>query len=121
MKGFGTFPVRGGVTGRLAFSVVAGYWQLDPSVAGGVKGGRLSGAVGFAGALLLMRRFSRRASDRKANAAMIAIWVGMTVLFAVFDVGIGGEMRSPDDVEVERLMRDVLVGIGPADLAVSGR
>jgi len=52
-----------------------------------------SGAISgmFAGALLLMRRFSRRASDRKANAAMIVIWVGMTVLFAVFDVGIGGE------------------------------
>lgn len=52
-----------------------------------------SGAISgmFAGTLLLMRRFSRRASDRKANAVMITVWVGMTVLFALFDVGIGGE------------------------------
>lgn len=52
-----------------------------------------SGAISgmFAGTLLLMRRFNRRASDRKANAIMIAVWVGMTVLFALFDVGIGGE------------------------------
>jgi hypothetical protein len=33
-------PVCGGVTGLLAGSVVVGYWQLDPSVAGGRKGGR---------------------------------------------------------------------------------
>ena len=31
----GTLPVRGGLTGLLAGSVVAGYWQLDPTLAGG--------------------------------------------------------------------------------------
>ena len=35
----GTRPVRGGLAGLLAGSVVAGYWQLDPSVAGGLNCG----------------------------------------------------------------------------------
>ena len=35
----GTRPVRGGLTGLLAGSVVAGYWQLEPRVADGLNGG----------------------------------------------------------------------------------
>jgi membrane associated rhomboid family serine protease len=52
-----------------------------------------SGAISglFAGTLLLMRRFNRRATDRRTNAALIFIWVGMTVLFALFDIGFGGD------------------------------
>ena len=41
----GPGPVRGGVTGLLAVSVVAGYWQLDASVAGGLNGGRALGRL----------------------------------------------------------------------------
>src|SRR6185369_509880 len=32
-------PFCGGLTGLLAGSVVAGYWQLDPNVFGGSNGG----------------------------------------------------------------------------------
>ena len=42
----GTRPVRGGVFGLLAGSVVAGYWQLDPSVAGGLNVGSGMSDVG---------------------------------------------------------------------------
>jgi len=31
--------LRGGLTGLLAGSVVAGYWQLEPNVFGGSNGG----------------------------------------------------------------------------------
>ena len=46
----GTRPVLGGVAGLLAGSVVAGYWQLEPSVAGGLNGGsvRSTGGAGVA-------------------------------------------------------------------------
>lgn len=52
-----------------------------------------SGAISglFGGTLMLMRHFNRRASDRRTNAAMIFAWVGITVMFAIFDIGIGGE------------------------------
>ena len=41
----GTRPVRGGLAGLLAGSVVAGYWQLDPSVAGGLNSGSGSALI----------------------------------------------------------------------------
>lgn len=52
-----------------------------------------SGAISglFGGTLLLMRQFNRRATDRRTNGALIAIWVGITLMFAFFDIGIGGE------------------------------
>src|SRR5215218_8423476 len=48
----GTLPDRGGLTGLLAFSWDAGYWQLSPRPAGAVKGGSLPSAAGSALAAL---------------------------------------------------------------------
>jgi membrane associated rhomboid family serine protease len=52
-----------------------------------------SGAISglFGGTLMLMRHFNRRAGDRRTNAALIAVWVSITLLFAFFDIGIGGD------------------------------
>ncbi len=52
-----------------------------------------SGAISglFAGTLMLMRRFNRRAGDRRANAMLIFVWIGMTLMFALFDIGVGGD------------------------------
>ena len=46
----GTRPVRGGLTGLLAGSVVDGYWQLAPTLGGGSNGGSAlsTGVVGAA-------------------------------------------------------------------------
>ena len=44
----GTLPVRGGLTGLLAGSVVAGYWQSAPTLAGGLNGGNVIGGPGVA-------------------------------------------------------------------------
>src|SRR5258707_1207421 len=43
-------PFCGGLTGLLAGSVVAGYWQLEPNVFGGSNGGRALSAGGGGGA-----------------------------------------------------------------------
>ena len=59
----GTRPVRGGVFGLLAGSVVAGYWQLDPSVAGGLNGG--SGASDVGEPAVLQVRPGRNAEPRR--------------------------------------------------------
>src|SRR3979490_1229039 len=40
----GTLPVRGGLTGLLALSADAGYWQLAPRLAGAANGGSWPGA-----------------------------------------------------------------------------
>src|SRR3954454_21646719 len=45
----GTLPVRGGLTGLLAFSA-AGYWQWAPGSAGAANGGSPPGAPGAGGA-----------------------------------------------------------------------
>lgn len=52
-----------------------------------------SGAISglFGGTLMLMRHYNRRASDRRTNAALIAVWVGITLMLAFFDIGIDGE------------------------------
>ncbi len=45
----GTLPVRGGLTGLLAFSGDAGYWQLPPRLAGAAEAGSCPGAAGLSG------------------------------------------------------------------------
>src|SRR4051812_37869440 len=44
----GTLPVRGGLTGLLAVSADAGYWQFSPNPAGAEKAGSCPGADGAA-------------------------------------------------------------------------
>jgi len=48
-------PSCGGLTGLVAGSVVAGYWQLEPSVFGGSNGGRLLSARGDGVAVMSVR------------------------------------------------------------------
>lgn len=93
---------------------------------GGARAGTLRlAACGDFGNYLLPQLLSAFTADRPRVDIRIAIApsgeVARAVASGAADVGIAGEMRSPDDVEVERLMRDVLVGIGPADLPVGGR
>ena len=74
----GTRPVRGGLTGLLAGSVVAGYWQLEPSVAGGLNGGswlsggrRRRGEAGIVRVIVVQRvsRLRARITDEELTAS----------------------------------------------------
>ena len=65
----GTRPVRGGLAGLLAGSVVAGYWQLDPSVAGGLNGGSGRASIGWVGVAVYRSRHPVANSSRLRPSA----------------------------------------------------
>ncbi|HEY8536811.1 MAG TPA: rhomboid family intramembrane serine protease [Vicinamibacterales bacterium] len=73
----------------LAAALLQVFAEPDSNVPMVGASGAISGL--FGGTLLLMRQFNRRATDRRTNGALIAIWVGITLMFAFFDIGIGGE------------------------------
>src|SRR5882757_3838013 len=61
-------PFCGGLTGLLAGSVVAGYWQLEPNVFGGSNGGRALATGGDGAAVISGYPGVRPSRDSRSRA-----------------------------------------------------
>jgi molybdate transport repressor ModE-like protein len=109
----------------VVLSALEGMHEELNAVGGAHTGTLRLAACGDFGNYLLPQVLSAFAADRPRVDIRVTIAPSADVARAVAsgaaNVGIAGEMRGLDDVDAERLMRDELIGIGPAGLAAMGR
>jgi molybdate transport repressor ModE-like protein len=109
----------------IVLSALEGMHEELKAVGGAQAGTLRLASCGDFGNYLLPQVLSAFAADRPRVDLRVAIApsgdVARAVASGAADVGIAGEMRRVDDVDAERLLRDELIGIGPADHAVQVR
>jgi LysR family transcriptional regulator, low CO2-responsive transcriptional regulator len=108
----------------LVLSALEGMHEELSELDGGRAGTLRLAACGDFGNYVLPEMLAGFAAERPRVGISVAIApsgdVARSVVRGEADLGIAGEMRRPDGVSAERLMRDELIGIGPPGLRVAG-